>query len=282
MGTEELNPSKLEEEVAKITDEETPSEPTTEKGPPEEQPSEEKKPSEEETPGTETPLKTEEKPKEEEAPTEDDTRFDKHPRWQKITKERDEALVTVKELTALKEVTGELTTEEVSRLSKAGQLLRKYPALAEKVQKVIDDHNYGNEETKTEIESVRRETEDLKIELALDRYDKSVDKLIAEHKVDKEIEPLLKEVLENRVINQKLGTQDIPKEFEKALKDVNRAYNKKLASYIVDKSGQQKVPASPKERGKVPIVKKEPEEVHDVIDALTEGLKGHRAEPVKE
>lgn len=284
---EELDTEKLVEEVDKVTgEEETSSESTTEEKPTEEKTSEEKS-SEEEVSEDTTSLKSEEESseekegKEEEKET-DDTRFDKHPRWIKLRERAEAAEGKAKQAEKLEEAIGDMSTEELGRLQKAGGLLRKYPALAEKVQDVIDKHTYGNEETKGEIDSTKQEISDLRHEIALDKYDRQIVDLVDEHKVDKEIAPLVKEVLENRVMNQKLTSKQVPQAFEKALKDVNLAYRKKLASHIEAKKSEREVPASPGKKGKVIITKKESAEVGEVIDELAEGLKAHRGEPIKE
>jgi len=278
---DELDTEKLVEEAAKITgEEETTQETATEETSTEEKTEETQ--SREETSEDTTSIKSEEETQETEKETEEDTRFDKHPRWIKLRERAETAEERAKVANALEEKLGDLPIEELTRLRNAGSLLRKYPELATKVQKVIDEHTYVNEETKGEIDAIRQETADLRYDLALDKYDKVVDKLISENKVDKDIEPLVKEVLENRVINQKLDAKDIPQAFEKALKDVNLAYRKKLASHIETKKSETKVPASPAQKGKVIVTKSEATDVGSVVNELAEGLKAHRGEPIKE
>lgn len=279
---ETLDASKLEEEVAKITDEEeTPSETTTEETPPEEKTSEEK-PSTEEPSGTETPLKTEEEPKKEEE-TEDDTRFDKHPRWIQLRERAETAEKRAGVADELEEVTGGLGSEELKRLRTAGELLQKYPELSKKVQKVINEHPYDREQVDGELSDVRARQQDLEDKLALRDFDDKTNRLITEHKVDKELQPLVKEVLENRVIGQKLNTLDkIPEIFEQVLKDIGKIQKTKLASYVKDKSKETKVPASTTQKGKVIAQKSEATDVHSVVNELAEGLKAHRGEPLKE
>lgn len=281
---EELDTGKLEQELAKnVGEEETPSEETsTEETPPEEKSSEEK-PSEEETHEDTTSLKSEEKPIEEEEIDGLPKEYHKDPRWQKLKQDRDTAVERAKVADDLEGRLGDLSLDELEKLKTAGGLLRKYPDLAKKVQTVIDGHTYGNEETKGEIDSTKQDIQNLRHEMVLDKYDSAVDRLVSQHKVDKDVEPLLREVLDNRVMKAHINdAKEISPIFEKALKDVNLAYRKKLASHIVDKSKERKVPASPTQRGKVIVTKSEATDVQSRVDELTEGLKAHRGEPIKE
>lgn len=267
--SDELDTQKLEEEVAKVTEEETASETTTEKTSEEEA----------ESTRTDTSLKTEEeaeasKETKEEKPEEDEeTRFDKHPRWQKLKQERDEALDRVRESDTLRQQLGDLPVEDILKLRNAGELLRKYPELADKVQKVIDEHPYGNEEVNRSLDEIRTRQQKIEDGLLLEKYDVKVDKLLAEHKVDKDIVPFVKELLENRVSLKRIKMDDIPKAFEEVMKDIEKIRRKVLASHIENKSREQEVPASPKEKGKVIATKKESAEAEDVIEELAQGLK---------
>lgn len=274
MGSEELDTTRLEEEVAKIGEEEAASETTAEETLPEEKTPEEK-PSKEETHEDTTSLKSEEKPKEED----EETRFDKHPRWQKLKQERDVALDKASQVDEILETIGDIPVSDIARLAKAGTLLKRYPELAEKVQKVIDEHSYGSEETKGEIDNLRRETENIRYELVLDKFDKEIDKLMTENKVNSELQSLVKELIENRVVNQRLDLKDIPNTFKKVLNDIGLVGKHTLASYVTSKKGESRVPPSPEQKGKVIATKKESAEAIDVIEEIAEGLRATRAEP---
>ena len=261
---EELDTTQLEEEVAKVTEEEPASETTTEKTSEEEV----------ESTRTDTSLKTEEETETSKEKEEDEeTRFDKHPRWQKLKQERDEALERARETDTLRQQIGDLPVEDILRLKNAGELLRKYPELAEKVQKVIDEHPYGNEEVNRSLEDIRTRQQRIEDGLLLKEYDNKVDKLLSEHKVDKDIEPYVKELLDNRVVNKKIKLVDLPKAFEGVIKDIEKIRRKVLASHIESKGRETEVPASPKEKGKVIATKKESVETEDIIEELAQGLK---------
>lgn len=237
--------------------------------------------SKEESTRSDTSIKTEDESKEEEKKeevTDEDTRFDKHPRWQKLQQERNEALDKARQFDELKTKLEGFETDELTRLKEAGKLLRKYPELADKVQKTIDEHPFGNEEVKTEVTQVKQELMKMQQDLALEKYDNTVEKLISEHKVDKEILPFVKELFDNRVINQKAGFNDLPRIFDKTVKDVEMIRRKTLANHIESKSKETKVPASPTDRGKAIISKKESAEFEDVASEIAAGLKSSRSE----
>ena len=268
----DLNTEKLEEEVAKLDGEETKSETTADKT------SEKKETSEEESTRTDTSLKTEEEESKEVKEEDEDTRFDKHPRWQKLKQERDNAIDKSRQFDELKGKLEDFEVDELTKLKEAGKLLRKYPELAEKVQKVIDEHPFDNEAVKGEISDVKQSLEKLQSDILLEKYDSAVGKLISENKVDKELEPLVKEVFDNRVINQKISFGDLPKAFEKLLKDINLIQRKTLASHIKVKSEETRVPATPTQKGKMIAQKSESAEAQDVVEELTQGLKSSTAE----
>lgn len=274
---EEKLETALNAEVDKDKGEETPSEPTPEETPAEKT---EEKPSEEE-PSEDTPsLKSEE-----ETPKED-TRFDKHPRWiERETKlkdteqERDDASARVTELEGIEKKLEGLSPERLTQLVKAGTLLDKYPELSNKVNDLISNFDFEKTGHSSEVEELRQEVNELKSGTILDKYDREVDKLIGDSKVDKEIEPLVRELLDNRVANAKLtGVKEVAPLLEKVLKDVDLLQRKKLASRIVRKDPL--VPASPKDKSKIQG-KKESGEQEDVIEELAEGLKSANA-PQKE
>lgn len=279
-GLESLDAEKLASEVAKAVDEDTTSAPTTEKEPQEEESSEEA------SSRTETSLKTEkeesgeEKEEKEEETKDEDTRFDKHPRFIKLRTERDEAKTRYEEaqtsLAKLQELEAQLggfTPDEMKRLQEAGTYLKKYPALAEKVQELLDNYQYGDEKVKTEIDTVKQRQDKLESDLVLEKYDATIGKLISQHKIDKDIEPLVREIVDNRVILNKAKLGDISKIFDKTLKDIEIFRRKTIASYAEDKNNIPKVPQTATQRDKVIVAKKEPESIEDVISELTDGLK---------
>ena len=289
MGDTELNldetklEKSLEEEVANNGDTETLTETTTEKT--------DEKTSEEVSTETETPQKTEETAKEAKKAeeTEEDTRFDKHPRWIKRQQQLDEAQDKVRQyeseiptLREFKERLGNLDVDEITRLKTASELLRKYPTLAEKVQKDIDEFQYGNEELKTKLQTIEdkqaRFEENQETQKLVERYDNEVGRLIKDSKVDKEIEPYVKELLDSRVINQRITIDKVPQAFEKVLKDIDLIVRKKMASHIETKKAELKVPKSPAQLDKVITSKNESTEAADVVDELTNALKSSRAE----
>ena len=291
MGSEELDPTKLEQEVAKVMgEEETPSESTSE-----ETPAEEKT---EETPSEETPsedttsLKSEEETAEEEKEEEEKEkdRFDKHPRFQELRQKLADAEEKIKAGVGFQEVVGDLSLEELKRLRTAGDLLRKYPQLAEKVRKVIDEHNYGNEETKSEIDSTRKQVQYLEDRIFIRDCNSRISGLMAEHEISKEDQPLLKELIENRLapiiadrnVNLDAVLEKVPEVFELSLKAINSFSRRKLASHVVSKKSEKKVPASTTKKGKVIAQKSEAADISSVVDELAEGLKTHRGEPAKE
>lgn len=276
MSEQDLDTSRLEEEVAKISDEETVSDTTTEKT------SEET----EKSTRTDTSLKTEEETETSEKDKTDkeedeETRFDKHPRWQQLKQERDEALNQARLNQEIRDKLGEMSADEILRLRNAGELLRKYPELANKIQKIIDEHPYENEETNRSIDEVKQRQDELEQKIILKDYDNEVDRLISKNKVDKDLEPYVKEILDNRVVNQKIKFTDLPKAFENVLKDIEKIRRKTLASHIENKEKEQRIPTSPTDRGKVTTSKKESTELGDIVSELTEGLKAGTA-PFKE
>lgn len=290
--TEELNldESKLEQEAAKIIgDDEASSESATEEKESKEETSKE------ESSRTDTSLKTEEESKEEKETKEEETtektekeeeesgeetRFDKHPRFQKLRQERDEALekaqsveTRVKELESIKSQLGNLDPQELNKLKEGADMLRKYPQLAEKVQQVIDEHNFGSEEAKTEFVKLQNSISEMQTNLLLEKYDNTVDKVLSEKKVDEDVSPIVKEILDKRVSDKKLTLKDVPKELESILKSFDKIYRKNLASHVEVKNKETKVPTSATQRGKVIVAKKEPVTDKDFIDELAEGLK---------
>lgn len=283
---EAIDTSKVEEEVAKIVgdrDEETASDSTTEET------SEKKETSEEESTRPDSSLKTEndtteEKVKEEEVKKDkdenDETRFDKIPRFQQLIQKEKEAAERAalyeeshRTLEEIRGKLGDLSADEISRYREVGKMLKKYPELAQKIEELVDGYEYGNAEVKNEINSLREEQEKLRQQMIMEKYDSAVDKLISDNKVEKEFVPLVKEIFENRVIAQQAGMKDLPKIFEKTLKDVDIFLRKKIASHIEDKNKEPKVPKSPAVRDKVIISDKEEVTTEDVVKGLTEDLK---------
>ena len=274
---EDLNTEKLEEAVAK----EIEADESTQKSDSTTDETKDKETSEEKDTRTETSLKTESKSKEvDKEKTEEDneeTRFDKHPRWQKLKQERDEALEKSRGFEELRTKLEDFDTNELTRLKEAGKLLRKYPELAEKVQKVIDEHPYGNEEVKREVNEVKTELQRIQQDIILEKYDNAVDREMSKYKFDKDDTELVKEILDNRVINKKLTLEQIPKELEIISKQLDMRNRKILASHIETKSNETKIPKSPDQRGKVIIAKSESSETEDVISELASGLKATRS-----
>lgn len=273
MQEQDVDTSRLEEEVAKVTDEEPASETTTEET------SEEK----DDSTRTDASLKTEKEEtetSEKEETTDEQPPFHTHPAWirrneklKQLEEERNEDLNRAEEAQEIKEKLGGMSADEILKLRNAGELLRKYPELAQKVQKIIDEHNYGNEETIREISNVKQKQEELEQKLLLKDYDEQVDKLISKHKVDKDLEPYVKEFLDNRVVSKKIKLADVPKVFENVLKDIEKIRRKTLASHIETKDNETKVPKSPADKGKVITTKRESGELGDVVAEMTEGLK---------
>ena len=277
MPEEALDTSRLEEEVAKVIGDENLSESTTEEKPQKEETSEET------STRTDTSLKTE-KEEETEVKVEkeevEDTRFDKHPRFIKLRTERDEAKTkyeeaekSIGELQNLKEQLGGFSIEELKRLQEAGTYLKKYPELAEKVQDLLDNYQYGDEKVKSEIDGVKQRQDKLESDLILKDYDATIEKLISQHKIDKELEPLVREIVDNRVILNKVGLSGISKVFDKTLKDIELFRRKTIASYAEDKTNTPKIPKTVTQRDKVISAKQESEEIGDVINEIADGLK---------
>lgn len=277
---EELNTSKLEEEVAKVAGEDTPSESTTEETSTEEKTEETQ--SQEETSEDTTSLKSEEETKEteEKVETEDD-RFDKHPRWQKLRQDLETSQGRARVADELEEAIGGLGVDEIKRLRSAGELLQKHPEAAKKVQKVLDEHDFEGSERDSKLDEVTSRQQELEDKLLLRDYDDSVNKLISENKVDKEVEPFLREILENRVMNAKLkDLEKVPGMFDKALKDVDSIRRKTLASHIKTKKTEPKVPASTTQKGKVIAQKSEATDLGSIRDELADGIrKAHQTLP---
>ncbi len=272
-GLENLDEKTLEAEVAKATEvEETVAEPTPAKTSADKK---EEEVAEEEPSRAETSLKTE---KEEPAAEDDESRFDKHPRWQKLKQERDDAVAEASSLRDIREKIGNFDADELTRLKDAAKLLRENPTLATKFQKIIDEFPFENEAINNKFNQVIAEQTRINNQLVLEKYDTSVNKLMVDNKVDKEVEPIVKELLDNRVIKNNLTLEQIPDEVNKILKAVETIRRKTLASYVEVKKGEPKVPASSTQRGKVILTKKESEEVGDVVDELTEGLRSARPE----
>ena len=175
-----------------------------------------------------------------------------------------------------------MSTDEITRLSNSAKLIQKYPELGEKLKDIIEKHPYGNEETNSKISEVVQRQEDLENKMVLREYDNTVDNLVKGSKVPSEIEPLVREMLDNRVAKGKVSdAKELSKMFDVVLKDVDLIRRKALQSYSESKQGEQKVPVSPAQKGKVMITKKESAEAGDVIDELAEGIKAS-SEPVKE
>lgn len=271
--------NELEKSVANIMDGETPTDSTSVETLPEEKT--EQTHTAESSEDT-TSLKSEEETKETENSGEEETRFDKHPRWQKLKQERDSYAERARRADELETKLQGLSVEEIQRLGNASQLLQKYPELAEKVKNVIDNYNYGSEETKTAIQEIRQEHQTLRNEIILERYDKTVDKFITDNKIDSDIVPIIKELLDTRVINQKLDLKEIPIELNKIIKQVEIIRRKVLSSHIQDKNKEVKVPNSTLQKGKVIAQKSESAEEIDIINEIASGLKADRGGLLKE
>ncbi len=274
-GLENLDEKTLEAEVAKATEvEETVAEPTPAKTSADKK---EEEVAEEEPSRAETSLKTEkEEPAAEE--TEEDTRFDKHPRWQKMKQERDDAVAEASSLRDIREKIGDFQVDELTRLKDAAKLLRDNPTLADKVREMIDKFPFENEAISNKFNQVIAEQTRINNQLVLEKYDTTVSRLMSDNKVDKDVEPIVKELLDNRVIKNSLTLDKIPDEVTKILKAVETIRRKTLASYVEVKKGEPKIPVSSTQRGKVILTKKESEEAGDVVDELTEGLRAARPE----
>ncbi len=275
-GLENLDEKTLEAEVAKASEtEETEEESTPSKT--SEKTEEKEETAEEEPSRTETSLKTEkEEPAAEE--TEEDTRFDKHPRWQKMKQERDDAVAEASSLRDIREKIGDFQVDELTRLKDAAKLLRDNPTLADKVREMIDKFPFENEAINNKFNQVIAEQTRINNQLVLEKYDTTVSRLMTDNKVDKDVEPIVKELLDNRVIKNSLTLDKVPDEVAKILKAVETIRRKTLASYVEVKKGEPKIPVSSTQRGKVILTKKESEEAGDVVDELTEGLRAARPE----
>lgn len=270
MDPEELDTTKLEEEVAKAADEAR-SESTT--GP--KQKIEEQEVSQEDSPSAET-LKTD---KEEiEKQDDDESRFDKHPRFVKLLSERDTYKTEAESLRDLKKIVGDIPAEEIVRFRDGASLLRKHPELAEKVQELIDKYDYTSGETKNLIQSVKDELTQTKEQLVLDKYDNIIQNLMTQYKVDKDDSDMIKEFLDNRVLSKRISLNDVPKEFESILMTIDKMRRKQLASYIKERGELPKVPSSPAQKGKVMTTKKDSADAGDIVDGLAEDLRKARGD----
>jgi len=266
MPEENLDTAALEAEVEKNLGEETNSEAATEKTSEETVDSTEKLDSEKTVEETDT--------------SKNDERFDKNPRFQKLIQERDlykterdEALTKAQEAKVIKETLGDMDLEELKNLKNASGLLNKYPKLKEAVQKQINEYPYGNEEVKGEFDQIKSEIAKDREERALEKYDTQVDKLMMDNKVDDTMKSIVKEILDNRVVNQRLDLNSIPKAFEKVLKDVESFRRKTLASHVEDKSKEKSIPSTTKSKGKEIVTKRESEETVDLVDDIAKELK---------
>lgn len=250
----------------------------------------EEKTSDDDSTRTDTSLKTEEKEESEEEEkteeTEEDTRFDKHPRFQKIIQERNDA---VEKLNALKDFQDVMQGSDVTELKKireASALLKKYPELATKVQKVIDEHQFGNEEVNTKFYELTNKINELETKQVVNDMVKETEGLISSAKLSKEEEPLFREILAARIsqirINDSKDFPQIKKMFDKTIKDIENFRRKNIASHIETKTQEKTVPASATSKGKVTVTKKESAELEDVVGELAEGLKSMRSGTEKE
>ena len=227
-------------------------------------------------------LKTEEEPKEE--VKDDETRFDKHPRFQQLKQQRDDALsqserdkTELSELRSLKEKIQDMSPDELVGLRNAANLLKKNPELAEKVRKVINEHPYEKEEINNALKTIETRQGELEQKLVLKEYDETVGKLLTDNKVDKDDEAMVKEILDNRIVNQRINMKDVPKALEQVIRDVEKFRRKTIASHIETRSKETRIPVSPAQKGKMIATKKESAEQGDVIEELTNGLKGAHA-----
>lgn len=227
---------------------------------------------------TDTSLKTDEKIKSEE----EENRFDKHPRWQQLKQQRDEALEKAREAETYRERLKGIDPDELERLSNAAQLLKKYPELADKVRKVIQEHQFDKEEVTTKIDEVLNRQKELEDRVILKEYDEKVSQLIKEHKISQKAEPLIRKILDNEVINQGITFEKLPDTFKAVLKDMDTLRRETLASHIESKGAEPKVPVSPAQRGKVMTTKTESAEREDLVSELAEGLRAARVELPKE
>lgn len=269
-----LDPQKLEEalsqEVAKNTGEgEEPQSGTTPA---------ETSPEDSSSTRTDTSLKTDEETESEE----EEKRFDKHPRWQQLKQQRDEALEKAREAETYRERLKGIDPDELERLSNAAQLLKKYPELADKVRKVIQEHQFDKEEVTTKIDEVLNRQKELEDRVILKEYDEKVSQLIKEHKISQKAEPLIRKILDNEVINRGITLEKLPDTFKAVLKDMDTLRRETLASHIESKGAESKVPVSPAQRGKVMTTKTESAEREDLVSELAEGLRAARVELPKE
>lgn len=280
-----LDADKLVEEAAKVTGEETPLESAAEETSSEEKTEETQS---KETSEDTTSLKSEEETKGTEEETKDEG-FNNHPAWIKREEklknaelERDEALEKAQSSKEMEQALDGMSVGDITRLSKSAKLLNQYPELADKVKDIIEKHPYGNEETNSKISVIEQRLEESETKATLREYDTTVNSLIKDNKVPSEIEPVVRELLDNRVASGKVSsTKDISSLFDKVLKDVDLIRRKALVSYGESKKGESKVPMSPAHKGKVMVTKKESAEAGDIIEELARGIKAS-SEPVKE
>lgn len=272
MRFDDIDTSVLEQEVEKLIEEESGEGTSSIKSEESSQKDEEKgKETEEKTPdeGTSS-IKSEPEEKS------DNERFDKHPRWIKLRQERDAALEKAQRLDEFETKFGGLKPAEIEQIKNSGQTLRKYPELAEKIRTVIDEYKFGTAETKSEISATKEEIAALREQIAFDKYETSVEKLVSEHNVSKDVLPLARELLDNRVVNQKLQMKHLPGAFEKVLADIEIVKKKTLASYVKDKSSRAKVPGSPKDKGKFIAEQSSAGDEESVVNEIAEGMKSLR------
>jgi hypothetical protein len=123
---------------------------------------------------------------------------------------------------------------------------------------------------------VRSELQQMQESLALEKYDNAVDKLSKEHKLNENVAQLAKELLDNRVVQKKLGLKDIPNEYKSIVDNINKLSRSTLAGYVETKKTESRIPATPTNRGKGIPAKKESGEVEDVIGEIASGLKAGR------
>jgi len=281
MEDQELDTSVLEAEAAKAAGEDMPAE---DSAPSNEEQQEET--SKEDSTSADS-LKTEEEPKKEEKEQDEEgvlSPFDRHPRFQQLKQQRDEYLNRSKqqekelsELRSLKEKMKDMSIDELEGLRNAANLLRKNPELAEKVRKVINEHPYEKEEINLALKTIENRQEELETKLILKEYDETVGKLLTTHKIDKDDESMIKEILDNRVVNQRIDMKNVPKALEQVVKDVEKFRRKTIASHIETRKNETKVPVSPAQKGKMIATKKESAEKEDIIEELATGLKDAHA-----
>jgi hypothetical protein len=276
---EELNTEALEQEVAKVTGDESQEETTTSKAEEKQEETDDSSSTDSHKTEKEEEVSSEAKEKDTKEEEDEETRFDKHPRWQKLKQERDDALVQAQEALDYRQKLGGISADEMVRLKQAGELLRKYPTLAKNVQKMLDEFPYGNEEVSVKLNEFSQKINSLEQEKILEKYDRTVDSLISEQKIDKDIQGIVKVILDNRVIRNKVKDDEgVKKEFTNLMKDIERLGRKKLAGYMDTKKNEKKVPANVPSRGKAMGTKSESTDEKSIIDELADGLKSGSAQ----